>query len=214
MDSKGDNIFAKLQKKANEMGISDEQLKASISESGGDLAMVVKSLSQNFDPNIKPETSAREKVKSVEDENEKFTGDRLFGEPAVMRRFRGRGRLSLDDFNSDKTPKSRRTEVQKTKVNQLFDKGTRGGRGSLFPPGSDLLMSNRSKRMEINDIVNKLQKQVPNQRDEPFRFPSTEHDFNMTEVVVNSIKNYRKAKNKFNPVKNEDRYSPFTANLF
>lgn len=57
----------------------------------------------------------------------------------------------------------------------------------------------RTEDDEFQDKVKNLHTDVQmSAPEEPFTFPSTEHDFNLQEAVQSSIVNYKRAKNKYN----------------
>lgn len=196
MNTETDKLFVLLKDKALKAGVSEEQLRSVIQESGNDLGAIVKRLGMEIDA---PDPDNVSKA-NTDKKTELFTGNRLFGEPPKHSK--------MFKFSDEKTPDSgdpvkREAErLRASKRNIMRSKvNTRPPTGGMFPEGSDLLKSSRDKRRELDDIVKSLRENVPQQVDEPFTFPNTDHDFDMLTAVQTSIASFRAAKNKFNNIR-------------
>ena len=189
-------LFEQLKDRAQELGVSPEALKKAIDEAKGDMSKILKFLTEQ-------KTNTLNEGK----ETDKFTSDRLFGEPDKDTRRRGRGKMGLNDFNTSQD--SNTGSVFQTVPTKRRYSQKRQLKPDTFKPGSDIFMSNRDKQRELHSNISSIKSQMHHERDEPFLFPSTEFDFDLKEAVQTSIKNYKKAKHKWDPATSSIRNQLF-----
>lgn len=194
------NTFQKLKDRAEEFGVSRRALYNAIKDANGDMGQILKFLTEK-------------KANTLIDgkETDKITSDRLFGEPPKDERIRGRGKMGLNDFNvsQDSNTGSVFQTVPTTRRYSQKRQLKPGAGPDTFKPGSDIFMSNRDKQRELHSNISSIKSQMHHERDEPFLFPSTEFDFDLKEAVQTSIKNYKKAKHKWDPATSSIRNQLF-----
>lgn len=185
---KSDSQFERMRQFTNSMGISDQLLKSTMAKTKGDTGATLDALGIN------------KKFKST------VGSDHLFGD--VPRAYNSKE--GLDSFRSFQVEEESEIFRPIVRHMDISSRSVRGNSGRLFPPGSDLLLSNKKKRADLNDVINAIQGSAPRQVDTPYTFPDTGEAFNMIDAIQSSIANYKKAKNLFG---SERQYSNISNQL-
>ena len=172
---KSDQQFERMRQFTNSMGISDQLLKSMMAKTKGDTGATLDALGIN------------KKFKNT------VGRDHLFGD--VPRAYNSKE--GLDSFKSFRVENEAEIFRPVVRHMDVSSRSVRGNSGQLFPAGSDLLLSNKKKKADLNDVINAIQGNAPRQVDTPYTFPDTSMEFNMLDAIQSSISNYKKAKNLF-----------------
>ena len=108
--------------------------------------------------------------------------------------------LPTDKFVSDRLIKP---PPKPSKMSMFATSDTNTGEVWQTVPTTKRVLQKRyipqKEGQELQSKLASIKRGMATERDEPFLFPNTEFDFDMQDAVKTSIKNFKKAKNKWNP---------------
>ena len=201
MDERGENLFKQLKPRAEEFGVDEGTLRRAIEEAHGDAGTVVKNLAI-----AKTSVNPTDELKMNDRRKEAlFTGDAMSksGQPKVSKR--------LSAFRDDAMARQTNNDRLKMTRNKMGENRPE----KLFPEGSDILNVHRKRMGDNAKAVRHATENQPKHPDDEVVFPDDNEDYNMLELVQQSIASYKKKKNLFNDKSNKNLpYSSITAQMY
>ena len=194
------DLFKKLSPLAKENGIDLEVLRRVIDESDG-YGDVVSRLAME-ETSIKPDPQTSVDKMNTPAKRQLMTGDGLneHGQPIK--------REAMDKFSDDNVKVRDNITSMRERLRATKNRNKNANPELLFPEGSDILNLHRRDTRARGDAINAITDAVPKHHDDEVKMPDTTQDYNMFELVRESIKAYKEHKNRYNS--KADKIAPFS----